>query len=96
MPEKAIRRPLPGKAPTVPVEAVAPMFHPVRTRRGFEAVCDQIRQQVERGELRPGDRLPSEKDLAEQFDISRSGVRVDFRAILTPVFHPILTPPFGV
>ena len=21
---------------------------------------------------------------------------VDFRAILTPVFHPILTPPFGV
>jgi hypothetical protein len=23
-------------------------------------------------------------------------VRVDFRAILTPVFHPILTPPVGV
>jgi len=57
------------------------MFQPVRTRRGFEAVCDQIRQQIARGELRPGDRLPGEKELAEQFDISRSGVREALRSL---------------
>ncbi len=28
--------------------------------------------------------------------IGSDGAIVDFRAILTPVFHPILTPPFGV
>ncbi len=57
------------------------MFQPVRTRRGFEAVSDQIRQQLALGELRPGDRLPSEKELAEQFDISRSGVREALRSL---------------
>lgn len=81
MPEKTVRRTPSGKAPTGPAEAAEPMFQPVRTRRGFEAVCDQIRQQLDRGELRPGDRLPSEKDLAEQFDISRSGVREALRSL---------------
>ena len=30
-------------------------FQPVRTRRGFEAVCDRIREQLMSGELKPGD-----------------------------------------
>ena len=55
--------------------AAAPMFQPVRTRRAFEAVCDQIRRQVADGTLLPGHRLPGERELAEQFDVSRSGVR---------------------
>ena len=29
-------------------------------------------------------------------DKTYNALFVDFRAILTPVFHPILTPPFGV
>ncbi|NDG42105.1 MAG: GntR family transcriptional regulator [Betaproteobacteria bacterium] len=58
------------EAPTT----AAPVFEPVRTRRTFEAVCDQIRRQVADGSLQPGHRLPGERDLAEQFDISRSGV----------------------
>ncbi|KQX95834.1 hypothetical protein ASD34_00500 [Variovorax sp. Root473] len=57
------------------------MFQPVRTRRGFEAICDQVRKQLASGELRPGDRLPAEKDLAEQFDISRSSVREALRSL---------------
>jgi DNA-binding FadR family transcriptional regulator len=56
-------------------------FQRVRTRRSFEAVCDQIRQQLAKGELRPGDRLPSEKELTEQFDISRSCVREALRSL---------------
>ncbi|MEO8296315.1 MAG: FCD domain-containing protein [Burkholderiales bacterium] len=58
-----------------------PVFEPVRTRRAFEAVCDQIRQQVAAGTLQPGRRLPGDKELAEQFSISRSGVREALRSL---------------
>lgn len=68
-----------GPAPQPKSTAPAPIFRPVRTRRTFEVVCDQIRSQLARGELRPGDRLPGERELAEQFDISRSGVHEALR-----------------
>jgi DNA-binding FadR family transcriptional regulator len=58
-----------------------PMFQPVRTRRTFEAVCDEIRRQISNGTLQPGHRLPGERELAEQFDISRSGVREALRSL---------------
>lgn len=58
-----------------------PSFKPVRTRRVFEVICDQIRDRVGRGELRPGDRLPSEKELAEQFNISRTAVHEAMRSL---------------
>ncbi len=57
------------------------MFQPVRTRRAFEAVCDQIRAQLMRGDLRPGDRLPGETELAERFGIGRSSVREALRSL---------------
>ena len=70
------------RAPAAVAEpAVTPLFQPVRTRRTFEAVSSQIREQLARGELRPGDRLPAEKDLAEQFDVSRSAVREALRSL---------------
>jgi GntR family transcriptional repressor for pyruvate dehydrogenase complex len=58
-----------------------PVFAPVRMRRAFEAVCDQIRQQVADGVLSAGDRLPSERELSEQFGVSRSGVREALRSL---------------
>lgn len=61
--------------------AEAPVFQRVRVRRAFEAVCDQIRLQVANGTLQPGHRLPSERELAEQFNISRSGVREALRSL---------------
>jgi len=62
-------------------EDQGPRFQPVRTRRTFEAVCDQIRRQVADGTLQLGQRLPSERELAEQFDISRGGVREALRSL---------------
>ena len=59
----------------------APVFAPVRMRRAFEAICDQIRQQVVEGVLSAGDRLPSERELSEQFGVSRSGVREALRSL---------------
>jgi DNA-binding FadR family transcriptional regulator len=50
-------------------------FDPVTTRRTFEEAVVQIAERVKLGELRPGDRLPSERDLAAQMRISRPTVR---------------------
>lgn len=54
---------------------------PVQTRRAFEEVALQIRSQLTKGELRPGDRLPAERDLAEQFGLSRNTVREALRTL---------------
>lgn len=66
---------------TAAVAADAPQFQQVRTRRAFEAVCDQVRRQVSDGTLQSGQRLPGERELAEQFGISRSGVREALRSL---------------
>jgi DNA-binding FadR family transcriptional regulator len=57
------------------------MFKTVRTQRGFEAVCEQIRDHVARGLLRPGQRLPAERELALQFNVGRTGVREALRSL---------------
>lgn len=51
------------------------MFEPVRTRRTFEEAVAQIAEVVQAGDLQVGDRLPSERDLAVQMQISRPTVR---------------------
>lgn len=54
---------------------------PPRTSRVFEDFCDQIRARLARGELKPGDKLPSERDLAESHGISRAAVREALRSL---------------
>ena len=53
----------------------------VQTRRAFEEVAVQIREQLSRGALIPGDKLPSERELAEQFQLSRNTVREALRSL---------------
>jgi DNA-binding FadR family transcriptional regulator len=62
-------------------EQVAISFGPVRSARLFEEICDQIRAQLSLGKIRPGDKLPPERDLADQFGVSRSAVREALRAL---------------
>lgn len=54
-------------------------------QRPAEASTDQVvayvRTQIERGALRPGDRLPAERDLAVQIGVSRPTVRAGLRAL---------------
>ena len=57
------------------------LYQPVRTRRGFEAVCDRIREQLMSGELKPGDRLPGDRELAERFGIGRAAARDALRSL---------------
>jgi GntR family transcriptional regulator, transcriptional repressor for pyruvate dehydrogenase complex len=56
-------------------------FQPIRPRRVFEEICDRIRAELAAGTLRPGDKLPPERELAEQFGVSRTAVREALRTL---------------
>lgn len=58
-----------------------PSFIPIKQKRAFEEVCDQIRREVSMGRLRPGDRLPPEREFAEQLGVSRTAVREAMRSL---------------
>ncbi len=51
------------------------MYTPVQSAKVFEQIAAQIEQQILRGDLRSGDRLPTERELAQQFHASRTAVR---------------------
>ena len=54
---------------------------PIKTRKIYEEIVDQIRELVARGELKPGDRLPSERDLVERLKVSRASIREALSAL---------------
>ena len=56
-------------------------FFPAETQRAPEVIYDQIYQQIASGQLKPGDRLPSERVLAEQFQRSRHVIREALRML---------------
>lgn len=52
------------------------MFEQLGTTSRSHAVRDQLLGAINRGDLRPGDRLPSEGELVAQFGVSRASVRM--------------------
>jgi GntR family transcriptional regulator, transcriptional repressor for pyruvate dehydrogenase complex len=56
-------------------------FQEVKTRRVFEEICEQIRKRLASGVLKPGDKLPAERDLAVEFKVSRPAVREALRTL---------------
>ncbi len=56
-------------------------FRPVAGKRAFEEIAEQIRAQLSRHSLRVGDRLPAERQLAEQFHVSRNTLREALRSL---------------
>jgi GntR family transcriptional repressor for pyruvate dehydrogenase complex len=51
------------------------IYTPVQANRVFTQVAEQIERRILSGELRSGDRLPTERELAEQFRVSRTAIR---------------------
>lgn len=47
----------------------------IQKQRVYQIVIEQIKQSIERGELKCGDKLPGERDLAEELSVSRATVR---------------------
>jgi DNA-binding FadR family transcriptional regulator len=58
-----------------PSPAVAAVFDPVQTATTLEETVERLGTAIRLGLLGPGDRLPPERDLAEQFGIARSTLR---------------------
>ena len=56
-------------------------FRRVKTPRAFEEIAKQIRSELSSGRLRVGDRLPAERNLAEQFGVSRNTLREALRSL---------------
>ena len=63
--------------------AALPLDHfiAITPHRAFEEIADQIRGMVAAGRLRPGDRLPPERELAATFRVSRNTLREALRAL---------------
>ena len=56
---------------------------PLRGRQLYEHIVERILDDVRDGRLAPGDRLPSERDLARALEVSRSSVREAVAALQT-------------
>ena len=54
-----------------------------RSPVAVDLVTAHVRGLIERGELRPGDRLPTERELAAQIGVSRPTVRTGLRTLST-------------
>jgi len=50
-------------------------IQPVKRTRAYEEIVKQLAEMVRKGELKPGDRLPSERELAEAFGVGRPTLR---------------------
>ncbi len=57
------------------------LFVPLKTKRAFEEVSGQIKELIFGGVFNPGDRLPSERELAGQFGVGRIVVREALRVL---------------
>ena len=65
---------------------VAPMnpsapFKKIQRSRLYEEIAEQIKRAIRSGELKPGDRLPSERELSETFDVGRPAIREALRSL---------------
>ena len=62
-------------------EADLTTIEPVRRSRLYQSIVEQIEALLEKGELLPGDQLPAERALADQFQVSRASVREALRTL---------------
>ncbi len=62
------------------------MFKPVKKTRVYEEIVVKVKHLIEKGRLHSGDQLPSERELAGVFNVSRSSVREALRSLETQGF----------
>lgn len=85
-PTSAVRYSSPTKdgdfsPPAVPRAGERLVYKLVRTSRLYEQIVQQIEESIVKGDLKPGDQLPAERDLAQRFGVSRTAVREAVKAL---------------
>jgi GntR family transcriptional regulator, transcriptional repressor for pyruvate dehydrogenase complex len=63
------------------MDETKPAIEPIRRVKLYEEVAARIRDLIAEGELRPGQALPSERKLAEQFKVGRAVIREAIRQL---------------
>ena len=63
------------------MQGASKMFRPVPTDRISQVIVDQIKEAVFQKKLNPGDKLPSERQLIDQFKTSRVTIREALRTL---------------
>jgi GntR family transcriptional regulator, transcriptional repressor for pyruvate dehydrogenase complex len=56
-------------------------FTPIKPLRISEEVAQQLKQSILVGHFKPGERLPTERELSEQFQVSRAATREALRVL---------------
>jgi GntR family transcriptional repressor for pyruvate dehydrogenase complex len=62
-------------------ESIVGRFERISNQRIYQQIVDQISRMIRDGSLKPGDRLPPERQLAEEFGVSRPAVREALTAL---------------
>lgn len=57
------------------------MFSPIKNTRVYEKVIEQIKEMIVKGTFKKGDKLPSEREMAESLQISRTSIREALREL---------------
>lgn len=57
------------------------MFNPIKSTKVYEQVIEQIKDMIKKGTLKKGERLPSERSLVEQLQVSRTSIREALSAL---------------
>lgn len=72
-----------------------PTFQPIRSPRISEEVIAQLKSAILSGRYQPGDKLPSERELIEQFGVGRGVIREALRALEATGFVTMRQGPNG-
>lgn len=57
------------------------IYQQIESERLYEQIVEQIEQRILKGDLHVGDQLPPERELCEQFGVSRTAVREAVKAL---------------
>jgi GntR family transcriptional regulator, transcriptional repressor for pyruvate dehydrogenase complex len=76
---RLFERPMANEA--LDATSAKPMYRAVKTSRLFEQIVQQVEESILSGQLKPGDQLPAERDLAQRFGVSRTAVREAVKAL---------------
>lgn len=70
-------------------------FEPIMQTKATEEVLSQLKEAILRGVYKEGDKLPSEREMTEQFNVSRGVVREAIRALQVTGFIEKRQGPLG-